>query len=105
MKRSSTFAVIGFFSGFLFGVVFAGGIGIVATQQDYWKQQAVVRIGGLLDTDMLYLKDGQVLRGRIVSETAGALRVQTGEKIRDINREDVDKIDYNFYTRYMKELW
>jgi|GEM_PF-3898023 len=105
MRQLSTFAIIGFFAGFLFGVVFAGGIGIVATQQDYWKQQAVVRVGELFDTDMICLKDGKVLRGRIVTETAGNIRVQTGETMLDINREDVDRIDYNLYARYMKELW
>lgn len=105
MRYASSFAVIGFLVGFIVGIIFWNGVGIAAAQHDYWKRVAIIRVGELLDTDVVYLKSGNWLSGRIVSETASGIEFRMPKEVRKIDREDINKIDYNTYSRYLKEMW
>lgn len=105
MKQASSFAVGGFLIGFIFGIIFWNGIGIAAAQQEYWKHAAIVKVGDFLDTDIVYLKAGKWFKGRILAETSNEVELRTDKEVLKIPREDVNKIDYNAYSRYLKELW
>jgi len=94
---------------FLFVFFLGGACGFCAATlfkaPDFFAKYLPVKIGEFLDTDFLYLKSGELLKGQVLSEDPQGvlLRISGGSVL--FKPSEVKRIERNFYTRYLKACW
>lgn len=70
-----------------------------------WSGYAAARLGQLADRDILYLRNGDVMTGRVVSETPQAVMFEIPKGTAEFNRSDIEKLEENYNARFLKETW
>ena len=94
-----------FMAGLVVGALLVLGAGFAGRAADWGRQYASVRSGEFLDTDFLLLRTGDLMRGRIVEETADKILFAVPKGTVEFSREDVKRVDKNYYTRYVRGMW
>ena len=68
------------------------------------KSKALIAFGTLLDTDIVYYKSGEILKGTVVSDDGIEILIKTKNSTVITHYDDILRIDYNAYARYLKEV-
>ena len=63
-----------------------------------------VKLGEFLDTDFVYLKTGLIMRGQVISKNEDSVLFAMDNTTLTIPANEIQKIEYNYYTRYFKGL-
>ena len=100
-KRGRFFYVALFFLGCIVGVFLIFGLDILLS-----KKYFALKAGRVFDIDFVYLKGEEPIRGHVISEDKDGIVFETmPESTVVFPREEINKIDYNYYTRYLKKAW
>lgn len=94
-----------FITGLVAGAVLTLGIGAVGSIYRNFHQLAAIQMGRLLDTDFIYLRSGDILRGCVVSEDEKYVWIEFPKGSAKIDRADILRIEKDLYTRYARGLW
>ena len=89
-----------FFLGFVVGAFLT--LSIFFTP--YADPRARVRIGRMLDEDILYLKNGSVIRGWIVKESPKEILVEFENGSFALKPSECEEIKRNYLLKYVREL-
>lgn len=96
--------------GLIFTLVLGFSIGVVSTlgtvafiTKDV-KNYVISRVGEFLDTDIIYLENGDVMEGRIVSQDPKKIVFQSAKGMIEFSLPEITRIEYNYYTRYIRKF-
>ena len=96
--------------GILFAFVLGFAIGVVSTlgtiafiTKDV-KNYVISKVGAFLDTDILYLENGDVMEGRIVSQDPKKIVFQSVKGMIEFSLPEITRIEFNYYTRYIRKF-
>ncbi len=104
-KPRKILPLIFFGAGLLAGITLTLMTGIFGEAQRSLRAYTSVRLGQFLDTDILYLKTGDVLKGHVLSQDENTLWFEFPKGSAQFSMSDVKRVDKHYYTRYAKGLW
>ncbi|MFA6601219.1 MAG: hypothetical protein WC352_02880 [Candidatus Omnitrophota bacterium] len=93
-----------FLAGLAAGALMVLGAGPLASAGRTLTDYAAIRMGILLDTDVLHLRSGDTLRGRILSEDSNGVRFEVNGGVVKFSMQDILQIDRDDYARYLRRL-
>ncbi len=89
---------------FLLGFI-SGVLGSVALDFAGQKTRLIFPMARLLDTDLVHLKSGKMMTGRVLSRNDREILVEVGDGSLKLEPGEIDRIDENYHTRYFKKVW
>lgn len=104
MEKSSSLRSVFFFAGIFLAGAAAGVLGSLALDLAGQRSQAVLPIARRLDTDLVYLKSGRMIAGRIVSRGNSEIILEIQGGTLKLRPDEIDRIEENYYTRYFKKV-
>jgi hypothetical protein len=103
--RPSALRTWGLLIGVFFLGVISGVLGTVALDFAGQKTRLVFPVARLLDTDLIYLKSGKMMSGRILSRNDREIVLEVHDGSLKLEPGEISRIDENHYTRYFKKVW
>ena len=94
-----------FFMGIFLAGLAAGALGSLALALTGRGVQTILPIARWLDTDFLYLKNGKIIAGRILSRNDRELVLEIQNGTLKLKPDEIGRIEENYYTRYFKKVW
>ena len=97
-----------FLAGLIIGCLIGAGVMLKLKFSEkeilIWKNYSFGKAGELLDTDILVLKRGEVLTGKIVSEDRDRVMFSSGNSTIEFRRDEIKELNRNYYARYLKAV-
>lgn len=104
-RKTGWGGLIFFIAGLVAGAVLITSFGILDSVHRSLRQWSAAQMGKMLDTDFIYLRSGDILRGCIISQDAQFIWIEFPKGSAKIDQKDVLRIEKDPYTRYVRGLW
>ena len=90
----------------LFGLgALCGAFTLLLSEKSLARQVFAVEGGQVLDLDKIHFKSGDVLVGLIISQTEEGVLLQVKKSKMQFRYDEIERIDLNYYTRYIQQAW
>ena len=86
---------------FIIGLAVGAVLGFAAA---FYSNASPLRMGRLLDQDIFYLKNGDVLRGWLLEKNGDSLLIETAGGSVSLDARDCRGIQENYLAKYVKKV-
>jgi hypothetical protein len=89
---------------FLLGFVIGVFLTVCIYFAPYTDPRFRIEVGRMLDEDIIYLKSGTIVQGRIINETEEEIFIELKEGYFNLSLSQCEKIKRNHLFQYIREL-